>query len=579
MSGYGPGFRGGIGGGAGGGSNGGAGTSVAQWRGAAGPYSALGPRTAQRAAAPLRQRDELRAVRQGYTALVGVAAAIQLLFFFGTEDNLVATLVALVSSLIGIGYALDSARFRAHPISALVLLMYTTTSTSGALLVKALEWSPLVERLQVPLVTFPVLLVGQLALLAADRLYLRAPPLAALRRVVSQRLLKPLGLLRWPSDLQLWLLGLIGCASVLLTGTDFESGASFGLASAGEKLIRAFGFLKFAPFLIPFRDALSGAPGRRRVPLVGLIVYFGGLVVISFATNSRSTFADAIPTVGICVLVATALGRSGLRRVPVGQLVLYGVLAAGAAILLSRVALAMVVVRDYRHNADIGMLVNMTIEALFNSEWLEAAKARMETAVTVGNYSEEYVNSRFLARFLLTKFHDNILYYFSLMGPDQIAAYKGFMFDRLAATLPDPLLRPLGITLDKQDMIVSNGDYIIYMVDGWGLGGFKTGSMVAEAFGVYGLAFPLVMAASGLLLFVVYDAFAIATFHGRLAFAPLMLLQIWNLVGTTAAFGLGTETVTSIPSNIVRGLPQNILVYLIAFALVRGATRIAGRGS
>ena len=42
--------------------------------------------------------------------------------------------------------------------------------------------------------------------------------------------------------------------------------------------------------------------------------YFVLLVGISFATNSRSTFADAVPTIGICVLLAKGLGRIDMRR-------------------------------------------------------------------------------------------------------------------------------------------------------------------------------------------------------------------------------------------------------------------------
>ncbi|MEP7100167.1 MAG: hypothetical protein ABI781_06640 [Burkholderiales bacterium] len=528
---------------------------------------------------PQPARDTLRGVRLAGAAAAGLAALVQLLFFYGVEDNLASTLLALLSSLIGIGYALGTRRFCAHPISALILLLYTITATAGALMVKSLEASALADRLQVPVTTYAVLLGAQIALLVADQLYLRVAAFGTLRGIIARRALQPLGLMRWPTDLQFWLLGAIGCASVLMTGTDFESDASFGLASAGAKLIRAFGFLKFAPFLIPFRDALSGIPSRTRLPLLPLALYFVALVGISFATNSRSTFADAVPTIGICLLTATALGRFDIRRVAPTKLLAFALVALIAASLLSRVSLAMVVVRDYRHNADVGMLVRMTAEALFNSEWLAAAKAKMDTAVTVGNYSEDYVDSRFLARFILTKFHDNILYYFSLMGPDQIASYKGFMLERIAATLPDPLLRPLGISVNKQDLIVSNGDYIIYIVDGWGLGGFKTGSMIAEVFGVFGAAFPLVIVGAGLMLFVVHDAFAARSPFGRLALAPLMILLVWNLVGTTAAFGLGAETVTAIPAGIVRGLPQNILAYLIATALVRAATRIAGRGT
>ena len=522
--------------------------------------------------------DPLRPVRQVYLAAIGVAAAIQFAVFAGAEHNLLSTLLCALSSWIGIAYAVRGRRFRAHPISALILMFFTTTATSGALLVKTLEWAPLAERLQVPVTTFAVLLATQVTLLLTDRLYLRTNALQRLRRGLTNRVLLPIGLLRWPRDGELWLMGGLGCISVLLTGTDYESGATFGLASAGEKLIRAFGFLKFAPFLVPFRDALSGVPSPRRAALMPLVLYFIALVVISFATNSRSTFADAIPTIGICLLIASATGRFSLRHVPASKLVLMALGIALASLVLSRVALAMVVVRDYRYSVDVGMLVQMTLEALTNTEWLEAAKAKMDTSVNVGNYSETYVDSRFFARFLLTKFHDNVLYYFSLFGDDQLNVYRQFMFDRLAATLPDPLLQKLGLSINKEDLVISNGDYIVYLIDGWGLGGFKTGSMIGEVFAVYGVAFPFVIAASALLLFVFHDAFVAGPApDGRLAVSPMIVLLIWNLVGTTAAFGLGAETVTAIPAGIVRGLPQNVLFYVIAAGSVRAAMRLVGQ--
>jgi hypothetical protein len=524
-------------------------------------------------------RDELATVRQLYCAVVVVAAVIQLLFFGRVEGNLISTLLALTSSLLGINHALNGRRFRALPISALILLLYTTTATSGALLVKSVEWSALSDRLTVPVTTFAVLLGAQVALIAADRLYLWAKPLQALRQTLSERVLVPLAVMRWPTDLQFWMLGAIGCASVLWAGTDFESGASFGLASAGAKVIRAFGFLKFAPFLIPFRNALSGAACRPRGQLVALVGYFMILIGISFATNSRSTFADALPQIAICMLCAQAYGRLDLHRVPPSRLLLLGALAIIASVVLSRIALAMVVARDFRYGLDTAALIRTTIEAFFNSEWLGAAKAKMDTSVSFGNYSEDYVNSRFFARFLLTKFHDNVLYYFSLMGPDHVASYVGFMQERLAATLPDPLLRVLGIMVDKQDLIASNGDYIVYIVDGWGMGGFKTGSMIGEVYGVFGWAFAPVIVVSGLMLFVAYDAFAATAPNGREAVSPVIILLIWNLCGTTAAFGLGAETVTAIPSGIARTMPQDVLVYLLAVACVRGLTHLLGRGS
>ena len=88
--------------------------------------------------------------------------------------------------------------------------------------------------------------------------------------------------------------------------------------------------------------------------------------------------------------------------------------------------------------------------------------------------------------------------------------------------------------------------------------------MIAEAFGFFGWWFPVVIIGSGLLLFVFHDAFAMATPYGGMAVSPLVLLLIWNLCGTTAAFGLGAETVASVMSGVVRNLPQNALIYALA---------------
>lgn len=508
--------------------------------------------------------------------LAGVAgcALVQALLFHDAPDNLAATLLAGAAAASGLAYALDGARFRRAPVSALVLLFYTLTSTAGALAVKTMEGAPLADRLQLPVTTFAVLLASQAVLIAAHHAYLCSAIAQRVRAWLTVRLVQPLGLLAWPSDLELWLLGAVGSACVLLTGTDYESGARFGLAAAGGKILQAFQFLKYAPFLIPFRPALSGTAEAAPRTLAPVAAYFALLVGISFATNSRSTFADAIPTIGVCMLVAAAFGHRFLAEVPRARLVAWALAALAAGLVLSRLALAMVVAREYRYGLDAATLVRVTLEAFLDSEWLDAARAGMEAAPQIGHYSESYVDSRFFARFLLTKFHDNILYYTSLFGEDHLLQYRGFMADRLAATLPDPLLRLLGVAIDKDELLIANGDYIVYMVDGWGLGNFKTGSMIAEAWAVCGWAFPLVLAAAAWALFLCYDAFVATAAGGAVACAPLILLLAWNLCGTTAAFGLGAETLTAIPAGIVRGVPQHVIAYLAALFVVR----LAGRG-
>lgn len=528
------------------------------------------------AGAPLQHYsspDSLAIFRKSYCGLVVVAALIQWVFFHDS-DNWNCVLVAAVSSVAGLMYALDTDRFQRSPISCLMLMFYTTTSTSGALLVKTFEWNALVERLQVPETTFMVLALTQAILIITHAAYMRMARMQAFRSFVARRIYKPADLFRWPSDIEFWLLGIVGCCALVGTGTDYENGASFGMGSAGSKLLRAFQFLKFAPFLIPFRNALSGVPSPLPKSYLPLMAYFGVLIVLSFATNSRSTFADSIPIVGICVLMATSYNAFSLRNIPTWKIVAAVAGAAFMAVFLSRIALAMVVVRDFRANVDIMGLISLTFEALGNTEWLEAAKSKMNATVFFANYSEEYVDSRFLARFLLTKYHDNILYYFGMFGPDHMIAYREFILDRLWATFPDPILRMLGIWINKEDLVISNGDYIVYMIDGWGLGGFKTGSMIAEAYSIFGWLYPFAMFVGAMLLFIFYDAMVMDSPYGRKVVSPMIILLIWNLCGTTAAFGLGAETMVQIPAGIIRNLPQTIMFYWVATTGVKLFARL-----
>lgn len=525
------------------------------------PYAAAGASLDR----PLDDHDALATLRAVALICTGLAAAVQLMFHADVVDNTLTTLLAAATSVVGFMHVLRADRFRVAPASALLVLFYTLTAAAGALLAKTIEGTGVAHRLSDPVPTFTILFVSQVTLLLADRAYLQGRALQRMRHWLTRRIVARVGLLAWPSDLGLWLLGFLGIAATVIGGSDHESAASFGSGTIVFKLVRGFGFFKFAPFLILFRNGLSGAPSRVSPTVVpALAAYFAVLVGVSFITNSRSTFADAIPTVGICILVTLAYGLIPPSQLKPGRLLLIALVGGIAGLLLSRVALAMVVARDYRYFLDASALVHLTIEALFNSEWLEAARAKMDSTVNTADYSEVYVDNRFFSRFLMTKFHDNIVHYGELLGPDQLSEYRQFMLDRLYGTLPDPFLRALGINLNKEELVISNGDYLIYLADGWGLGGFKTGSMFGEMYTVWGWYFPIMLVLVAWLLFVVYDSLAAVTSTGRPVVAPLLLLVVWNLVGTTAAFGLGAETVVSPVAGVLRGLPQNIVLYLVA---------------
>jgi hypothetical protein len=116
------------------------------------------------------------------------------------------------------------------------------------------------------------------------------------------------------------------------------------------------------------------------------------------------------------------------------------------------------------------------------------------------------------------------------------------------------------------------GDYLSYLGGAGDLGGYKTGSAFGHGLAMFGIYFPLLYFLICPILFLATDVLSYRTPQGHVLISTLGMLGIWKLF----QYGITTESLQGFFMMVVRGVPQNILIYLFALWIARsGANALA----
>jgi hypothetical protein len=469
-------------------------------------------------------------------------------------------LLATVSSVATTAYVLDINRFRAHPMSMIVVLGYNVSALSGALLVQTATLRSLTYNLQVPLATFSALTAVQFLVLGLHWGYVRSGVLQAIRRRLTYRSLAPLGFFDPPSNGQLWFMGFVGCAALWTTDVSLRDQVEFGDVTL--KFIQGLAPFTIAPFLIPLARYVF-ADGARRVQWSAIGAYFVFLVFIGIARNSRTTFASGMLTIGLIYLTCVLSERIILspKKLVWALVILLGSVPILSA--LSNIATAMVIARDQRSVSTPLELVSLTIDAYLDSNALKYRRWE-ESIVTVGLYNEVYVSNPMLARFVYTKFVDLNIAEVLALGSSDIDKARELFLKRVLAILPTPVLNVVAPNLDKKDLAFSSGDFYSAVMYGVPLGGYRTGSSIADGLAITNVFYFLLLAVIVLINFIFFDS--LTKFKGGWPiYSGVALLNIW-VVFTN---GVVSESVAQQVGSVVRGFPEMLVVYGLMFQVSR----------
>jgi hypothetical protein len=223
----------------------------------------------------------------------------------------------------------------------------------------------------------------------------------------------------------------------------------------------------------------------------------------------------------------------------------------------------MVMVRGKRSTISNTELVLHTFEAFQDKKSLEDYRSSMVNLVGAGNYNETYLANPFLARFVVTKFFDNTILLEDVRMGKYAADIWKITLDKIAALLPTPLLKLIGVNLDKKDVEFSIGDALYFMQYGSGLGGYRVGSSIGHGLGLMGPFIYIVVIPLYITIFIALNSLTSFT-RGMVSISPIILLQIMSIY----SLACGDSLLVPI-GMLLRTLPQNILLYWIIFHATR----------
>jgi hypothetical protein len=490
--------------------------------------------------------------------------------------NIACTAIIVAASLPVLCYIRFTDAIDEQPLSTLMLLGFCVSTLYGALLAQSVAGSAVSASLRQPVATFTLLgAYGLLAVLvhAVYRFFTNPHQPAGLFR----RSLGRIGLYATPSVPTLWIAGFIGCISYCLPRPDTGGMPNGGAEGGGllSAVALAFNFLISAPFLIPLYRKLEGPRySSSRWVYPGLVAYTTLALLLALIRNARVIMFVGLITVGLAYLVTSLQNRATVKS---GVFVRLGLAAVAFIALLgpvSDLATAMAIARAERAKASGMDMIVTTLHVWQKPFLIQQYRDRQRQAGMFDRYDEAYIDNPLFARLVETKFHDNALYFANMLATrDSQDKLTRTTEEFLWAILPTPVLKQLGIHIDKEDLDFSMGDYLAYMARGVPLGGRKTGSLFAQGEVVFGALFPFVYVLLCVILFKWMDLLCRRP-ADRPAFpVPMALLTSWQLVHL-----LGPESLHQDGIAIVRGIPTDIVVYTlvlgIAYLLTGGtATR------
>jgi hypothetical protein len=505
--------------------------------------------------------------------LVLASSILYQVIFFWSLINVMAITSVVVTWLITAHVFLNQSLLEKFPLSGLLIIGFATTQLYFPLLFTTLEGKPLIYNLEEPELVFLHSTASFLVLLISHAFYRLLSKLSDRSFSVMQRA----GYFTPPTELQLWLMGLIGIGAAYYV---YFLTPDIGREVTGEasgKLLQGLLPFQYAPFFIPLGKLFGGEDVKLRRVAPLLFVYSILLFAISIGRNSTGALMFGFTAVAFGYLLGLVLGIYHAKILSLKNVVI--VIAFGWLLIgpLADLRTAMVLVRDQRTEVSAAELISMTLDAFYDTEAIESR--REYDATTEGEWDERYLDNVFTARFGNIKFNDiNLVQALKVRehDPDMLK----YSADYLLGGLPDPVLKALKIDVDKASVYsVSIGDYLYLAAGGYGtVSGFRTGHFAGTGMATFGWWYLLILGIGMIFIFYLFDKFFLVRYvpddsPGHMLQRKLQF-SFCGLLALTSVFLFFTalQSVIQIGMFMYRGWIQLVLLYFVMFHATRFLT-------
>lgn len=491
--------------------------------------------------------------------LAAVLSAILQAFIDPSTVNLACVCWILASSLSVLLYVGCSRNIISQPLSTFAIVGFCVTTQLGALLAQTTAWTPVDDSLYQPVQTFATLAAYQGIAILAHIAYCSVANNRARnigRPGTLRSALAWAGVYETPPLGALWLMGCVGLVSFVVSTDQGVVG----------HIAEWFRFLTWAPFLSVVYARQTGTQyrrtGRNRIALV----FFSSLIVVlAIGLNIRQIMFFGVATILLLFLLYGLRSDSPVRGRSIARLGIAALLILAASGPVSDLATAMAVARAQRGKVPAVEMIATTIEIWQRPYLIDEYRAWEKRTLSSSRYDESYIANPLLARFVETKFHDNALYFAGLLSESEKAEFDQFSLDSVIAVLPEPALELLSLDVSKERFPVTVGDELAYLVRGVPLGGFKTGSMLAQGEIVFGILFPLIYAVFCLALYAVLDLLTIHLVSAPAYICAVGMMNTWQLF----IYGITADSFEGIVFLFVREVPQMIAIYCALLGLYK----------
>jgi hypothetical protein len=468
-------------------------------------------------------------------------------------DNIISAATIFFSTGFLLTYLRATDACQTRLISSFMLFGFCMTTQFGANLGQTLSWEPVAAGLRVPVQTFGHLAGLQLVAILAHCAFRFIKPIHAVADGIAARVLTPMGLFITPSPANLWFLGLIGF--LVQTAGASATGNIIGKALDGLR------GLAWAPFLIPIFHARFGdLYCNRNKQYIAVAGYFSAMMLLGMALNFRGLMLIGATTAAAVLLMSLLQDESPIKPGIFLKLLAAAVIMTVAVNVLGDLAKAMLIVRGERYKATPTEMLTKTVELLFDRTQINGASTDINLDPIIGLYDEQYLSSLILSRLVETKFHDNGLFFGTLLTENNIENLLETTRDQLLIILPEPILKALDVQTKKDELFFSMGDYMSNLVYGLPMGGFKTGSALAQGITLFYPMYFLII----IFLMILNESQCRIGRDGKSEVSPAVMLAALALF----ARGMTSESLNNFV-NVLRVIPQGLITFALMYWLSR----------
>lgn len=516
------------------------------------------------------ENEFLSKMVRGSWGLLFICFIYQLFFFPELTNTMMVAAVALAWFIL-VKFFLTRELLWNFPLSSFLIIGFTATQFYFPLIFTSLEGKPITYNLDLPEKVFFHSLAALLTLTLAHGFYRLLSKLSYKR---SYSVLSKAGFFTPPTENQLWLMGIIGLAATVYVFISAPDVGREVTGPASGKIMQGLVPFSYAPFFIPFARLYGSTEVPSKRLMSKLLIFTVLLFAISIARNSTGAFMLGFTAVGFAYFLGLLLGMFKIKILSWKNVAL-GVLAIWLVVgPLADLRTAMVIVRGDREKIPAEELLNLTLEAYGDKEAIAAYRAEDQGDVVDSDWDERYLDNVLTARFANLKYNDASLGLAEIVkeyDPDMLQ----YSVDYILGAFPDPVLKTLGIDVDKdQAYSVSIGDYLYLTSGGYGfVSGFRTGHFAGTGMATFGWWYLFILGIGMVPVFFIFDKFSRKVNSPSDSEQPHVSQLQFSFCGMLALNSifqfLPFESVITIANFFIRGWIQLLFLYFLMFHFTR----------